>query len=83
MKTEERLARAALALRAASPPAYEEFLRAMDQVRMEADDRVIEAPAESLQLLQGKARQVRALLLSLMNARSLVDKIDQAQRAKQ
>lgn len=82
METKERLVRAAMALRAASSSDYEEFCRALDQLRIDHDTACIEASPDATQRHQGRAIGTRTLLADLMNAPTTLQKIQAAQKAK-
>jgi hypothetical protein len=71
-----QLARAALALRARDPSAWEEFLAALDVHATEVRDGFLKAPQQELLLIQGRAQACAHLLDELRAAQRTVEQAD-------
>ncbi|WP_020095684.1 hypothetical protein [Methylobacterium sp. 285MFTsu5.1] len=74
--TKLRLARAALALRARDPSAWDDFVAALTDHATDVRDGFLKAAPGELLLIQGRAQACAYLLAELQNARSTVEQAE-------
>lgn len=74
--TKLRLARAALALRARDPSAWDELLAALQDHATEVRDGFLKSAPGELLLIQGRAQACAHLLDELQNARRTVEQAE-------
>jgi hypothetical protein len=79
--TDIALAKAAMAMRGASPPGWDELMRALALRVDDVTEACIAAPPEALQERQGRAREIRDLFKVFYEAPQLVQQLQEKERA--
>lgn len=78
--TERQLAKAVQALRAANPPAWDDFVTLLNKRAGEITQTLIASIPERLQVMQGQAQEAQTLHAFLLNAPALAEALYQKER---
>jgi hypothetical protein len=79
--TDTLLAKAAMAMRGASPPLWDEFMRALALRVDDVTEACVSAPPDALQERQGRAREIRDLFKVFYEAPKLIQQLQEMERA--
>lgn len=74
-EVEVLMARASLAIRAAGPLAYDEFMRALAARIDDVTERLVTAPPERTSEMQGRARELRDLFKAISEGPKLAQEL--------
>lgn len=78
--TETNLAKAVQAVRGTNPMAWDTFITWLETRSSELTDSLLSSPAEHLQVMQGRAREARDLVVTLKSAPALAEKLHEKDR---
>lgn len=79
-ETDIELAKAVMAVRSASPPAWDAFMRALTMRLDDVTENCISAPPDVLPERQGRAREIRDLFKTLAEAPKLAQQLQDKER---